>query len=136
MSVAVRYYSKSGNTKKLANAIAEVAGVEALNTEHPVTEQTDILFLGASVYAYGISDEMKRYIADLDPEKIGKVVVFSTSALAERAYPEVAKAIKDTGIKVDEKNFYCRGSFLMMHKGRPNDQDIADVKRFAKEIIG
>ena len=29
MSVAVRYYSRSGNTKKLADAIAEVAGVEA-----------------------------------------------------------------------------------------------------------
>ncbi len=136
MSVAVRYYSKSGNTKKLADAIAEVGGVEALTTEHPLEEKADILFLGASVYAYGIADEMKRYIADLNPEKVGKVVVFSTSALAERAYPEVSRIIKDMGIEVDEKNFYCRGSFLMMHKGRPNDQDIADVKRFAKEIIG
>ena len=135
MSVAVRYYSKGGNTKKLADAIAEVCGVEALNTQHPVDERADILFLGASVYAYGISDEMKRYIADLDPENVGKIVVFSTSALAERAYPEVAKAIKDIGIDVDERNFYCRGSFLMMHKGRPNDQDLADAKRFAKEII-
>ena len=136
MSVAVRYYSKSGNTKKLADAIAEVGGVEALTTEHPLEEKADILFLGASVYAYGIADEMKRYIADLDPEKVGKIVVFSTSALAERAYPEVSKAIKDIGIAVDERNFYCRGSFLMMHKGRPNQQDIADAKRFAKEIIG
>ena len=136
MSVAVRYYSKGGNTKKLADAIAEVCGVEALNTQHQLEERADVLFLGASVYAYGISDEMKRYIADLDPQKVGKIVVFSTSALAERAYPEVAKAIKDMGITVDERNFYCRGSFLMMHKGRPNDQDIADVKRFAKEIIG
>lgn len=135
MSVAVRYYSKSGNTKKLADAIAEACGVEALNTQHHLEERADILFLGASVYAYGIADEMKRYIADLDPEKVGKIVVFSTSALAERAYPEVAKAIKDIGIAVDERNFYCRGSFLMMHKGRPNDQDIADAKRFAKEII-
>lgn len=136
MSVAVRYYSKGGNTKKLADAIAEVCGVEALNTEHHLEEPVDILFLGASVYAYGIADEMRRYIADLDHEKVGKIVVFSTSALAERAYPEVAKAIKDNGIEVDERNFYCRGSFLMMHKGRPNDQDIADAKNFAKNIIG
>lgn len=135
MSVAVRYYSKSGNTKKLADAIAETCGVEALNTQHPIEEQTDILFLGASVYAYGIADEMKRFIADLDPHKVGKIVVFSTSALAERAYPEISRIIKDMGLEVEEKNFYCRGSFLMMHKGRPNEQDIEDVKRFAKEII-
>ena len=136
MSVAVRYYSRGGNTKKLADAIAEVCGVEAKSTSETLTEKVDTLFLGASVYAYGISDDVKAFIAKLDPENVGKIVVFSTSALAERAFPEVEKAIKDSGINVDERNFYCRGSFLMMHKGRPNDEDIANVKQFAKEIIG
>ena len=31
MKVEVRYYTRSGNTKKLAEAIAEAVGVEAKN---------------------------------------------------------------------------------------------------------
>ena len=30
MNIEVRYYSKSGNTKKIANAIAKQAGVSAV----------------------------------------------------------------------------------------------------------
>ena len=135
MSVAVRYYSRGGNTKKLADAIAEVAGVEALSTDAGLEGAVDTLFLGASVYAYGIDDHVKSFIAKLDSDQVGKIVVFSTSALAERAFPEVARAIKDSGIDVDDRNFYCRGSFLMMHKGRPNDEDVANAKAFAKEIL-
>ncbi len=135
MSLAVRYYSRGGNTKKLADAIAETVGVEAKSIEAGLDEKVDVLFLGASVYAYGIDNNVKGFIAKLDPEMVGKIVVFSTSALAERAFPEVEKAIRASGIKVDERNFYCRGSFLMMHKGRPNDEDVANAKKFAKEIM-
>ena len=59
MKVAVRYFSRGGNTKKLANAIAEAVGAEALTTEVPLSEDVDILFLGSSVYAYGVDDSVK-----------------------------------------------------------------------------
>jgi len=41
MKAAIRYYSRGGNTEKLAKAIGEAAGLEALTTEHPLTEDTD-----------------------------------------------------------------------------------------------
>ena len=34
-----------------------------------------------------------------------------------------------------EEEFHCKGSFGPLHKGRPNDKDINDVKEFAKKII-
>lgn len=34
MKIAVRYYTKTGNTKKLANAIANAVGVESLDDEY------------------------------------------------------------------------------------------------------
>ena len=52
MKVAVRYYTKTGNTKRLAEAVAEAAGVEALPISVPVDEAVDILFLGNSYYAF------------------------------------------------------------------------------------
>ena len=44
MKVAIRYYTRGGNTKKLADAIAEAIGVEAKTTAEPLTEDVDILF--------------------------------------------------------------------------------------------
>ncbi len=60
MKVTVRYYSRGGNTKKLADAIAEAVGVETKTTSEPLTEDVDLLFLGSSVYAYGVDDRVKR----------------------------------------------------------------------------
>jgi flavodoxin len=54
MKIAVRYFSRGGNTKKLADAIANAVGVTAETTDVPLTEDVDILFLGSSVYAYGV----------------------------------------------------------------------------------
>ena len=48
MKCAVRYYTKTGNTKKLAEVVAAALGVEALPISEPVSEQTDLLFLGNS----------------------------------------------------------------------------------------
>ena len=51
MTYAVRYYTKTGNTKRLAEAIAKELGVEALPISKPVKEPVDALFLGNSYYA-------------------------------------------------------------------------------------
>ena len=133
--IAVRYFSKSGNTKKLADEIAKTAGCKAEQIPAPVDGNVDILFLGASVYWGGISSEVKDYIQTLDKCNIGKVVVFSTSALAERAFPQIQKKLQDKGIPVENDNFYCRGEFTALHKGRPNQEDLKAAKRFAEKII-
>lgn len=135
MSIQVRYYSRSGNTKKLADVIARTAGCKAEQIPAPVNGRADILFLGASVYWGGISSDVKEYIQSLDKNKVGKVVVFSTSALAERAFPQIQKRLQDKGIPVDGRNFYCRGEFTALHKGRPNQDDLESAKNFTTNII-
>ncbi len=63
MTFAVRYYTKTGNTKRLAEAVAKELGVEALPISEPVTEPVDALFLGNSYYAFNIDPEVKA-VAD------------------------------------------------------------------------
>ena len=46
MKTAVRYYTKTGNTKRLAEAVAGAVGAEALPISVPVTEPVDVLFFG------------------------------------------------------------------------------------------
>lgn len=133
--VAVRYFSKSGNTKKLADEIAKTVGCKAEQIPSPIEDKVDILFLGASVYWGGISSEVKDYIQTLNKDSIGKVVVFSTSALAERAFPQMQKKLQSFGIQVESRNFYCRGAFAALHKGRPNQEDLTAAGKFAAEMI-
>ena len=87
MKTQVRYFSQTGNTKRLADAIAAAADTQALTIDTPIAEKTDLLFLGAAVYWAGIDRRVKDFIASLDPKKVGRVAIFSNSALAERAYP-------------------------------------------------
>ena len=62
MKVAVRYYTKTGNTKRLAESIGKAVGVEALPISTPITEPVDILFLGNSYYAFSIDPEVREFV--------------------------------------------------------------------------
>ena len=80
MKAAVRYFTKTGNTKKLADAIAQELGIEAKEITAPLEEKTDILFLCNSVYWAGVDGKVKQFISD-NKSNIGKVVNVSTAAL-------------------------------------------------------
>ena len=72
MNIAVRYYTKTGNTKRLAEAVANAVGVEALPISEPVAEPVDILFLGNSYYAFSIDPEVREFVASLGKERSAK----------------------------------------------------------------
>ncbi len=131
---AVRYFSKTGNTRKLAEEIAKTTECKAQTTDKPVKEEVDVLFLGASVYWGGIDKQVKDFIRSLDAKKIKKAAVFSTSALAERAYPQISKLLQAQGIPTVKKNFYCRGQFKALHRNKPDAEDLKAVREYAKAV--
>ena len=135
MKIAVRYYTKTGNTKRLAEAIAEAVGVKALPISEPVTEETDILFLGNSYYAFSIDPEVKRFIQTLDKSKVGRIVNFGSAAMLNSTWKKVKAEADKVGVKMDEREFHCKGEFKGLHKGRPNAGDVKAAKEFAKKMI-
>ena len=136
MKVAVRYYTKTGNTKRLAEAVARVAGVEALPISTPVTEQVDVLFLGNSYYAFSIDPEVRDFVRALDKSKVGRIVNFGSAAMLNSTYKKVKAEADKAGIPMDEREFHCKGEFKGIHKGRPNESDLKAAAEFAKQIIG
>ena len=134
MKIAVRYFSRGGNTKKLADAIANAVGVDAETTSVPLTEDVDILFLGSSVYANGVDNAIREFVNGISV-KVGKVVNFSTAALVKSSYKQVSRLLEGKRIPFAKEEFYCRGSFAMMHKGRPNADDCKAAAEFARKII-
>jgi len=136
MNIAVRYYTKSGNTKRLAEAVAEAVGVEAMPISVPVDEAVDILFLGNSYYAFTIDPEVRAFISSLDKNKVGKIVNFGSAALLNSTWKKVKAEADKVGIPMDEREFHCRGEFKGAHKGRPNKEDEQAAAIFAKSIVG
>ena len=135
MKIAVRYYTKTGNTKRLAEAVAEAVGVEALPITSPIDDPVDILFLGNSYYAFSIDPEVREFIRKLDKNKVGRIVNFGSAAMLNSTYKKVKAEADKAGIPMDEREFHCKGEFKGVHKGRPNAEDLAAAADFAKIII-
>ncbi len=135
MNIAVRYYTRSGNTKKIADAIAQAVGVEAKTDGAPLSEKTDVLFLGSSVYAGGVDTAVINFIKE-NKDNIGMVYNFSTAAFPMSTYKNVRKVCDELGIKMAAENFKCRGSFTVMNKNRPNEADLKEAAEFAKSAVG
>ena len=134
MKCAVRYYTKTGNTKRLAEAVAAALGVAALPISEPVTEPVELLFLGNSYYAFNIDPEVRNFIRALDKAKVGRIVNFGSAAMLNSTYKKVKAEADKAGIPMDEREFHCRGEFKGIHKGRPNAEDLAAAAAFAKAL--
>ncbi len=130
MSVAVRYFSRSGNTRKVAEYIAEAVGVNAVSVDAAdaaLTEKADVLFIGGALYAYGIDDNLKKYLDTLSSDKVGKAVVFSTSWLSKHALDVIKNSLSSKGIPVEESTLYF--------KSKAVDGSKAQAMDFAKKFI-
>ena len=135
MKAAVRYYTKTGNTKRLAEAVAQAVGVEALPISEPVAEPVDILFLGNSYYAFTIDPEVRSFVRSLEKDKVGRIVNFGTAAMLKSTRKKVKAEADRIGIPVDEREFHCRGEFKGANKGRPNADDLKAAAEFAASVI-
>lgn len=133
MKIAVRYYSRSGNTKRLAEAAANTVSVQAQDITTPLAEKVDLLLLGCSYYAFDVDEAVKEFIIK-NKENIGKIVCFGTSAMMKSMKKPVRKVADTIGIIVADAEFHCRGQFGKIHKGRPNDDDIKALTAFVKKI--
>ena len=130
MSAAVRYYSRSGNTKALADAIAQAVGTQAVSVDAANAKfdtPVDVLFVGGALYAYGIDGHLKEYLKTLKASDAQKAVVFSTSWVSKHAIDLIKRGLSEAGIPVADDVLYVRG--------KPNDAQLADAAAFAKRFV-
>lgn len=135
MNIEIRYISRTGNTKKIADAIGNELEVKPAEATAPITEYTDILFLGSALYALQLDKEMIKFIKTLSPNKVGKIYCFSTTSLLQSSYNTLYKALLKQGIKPEKLEFHCRGRFGALYADRPNKTDIKAAVSFAKKAI-
>jgi flavodoxin len=134
MKIEVRYDSKSGNTKKIANAIAQEAGVVAKSVNSIISEPVDLLFIGGGISVGKVYKSLQEYINSLTPKLVKQVAVFST-AMGDKSAYDVLKGVFDFKDIPVVDSFHCKGRFLIMNLNRPDDSDCAQAAKFAKEVI-
>ncbi len=134
MKAEVRYFTRSGNTKLLAEAIADAVDAKAKSVETDLTEHVDVLFLGSSLYA-GTYDAAIGDFVRRNADKIGLLVNFGSSASGKSTYKKIRMLAESYGIKVCSKEFVCPGHFLFLHKDRPNAEDRENIAAFAKSVL-
>jgi len=132
--VAVRYYTRSGNTEKLARAAAEAVGVQARTIEEPLEERTELLILGASYYAFDLDPAVKTFLKENAP-KIGTIVCVGTSAMMKSMYKPLKRVADKLGICVSREEYHCPGSFFKVHPGKPDAQDLENVAQLACSVV-
>lgn len=130
MYCAVRYYSRSGNTKLIADEIARSLDIKAVSVDDPaskINKPVDVLFIGGALYAYGIDNHLKTYLKELDGQKVKKAVVFSTSWISKHAIEVIKEELKKKGIQVADQVFYVRG--------KATDAQIREAHQFARKML-
>ncbi len=131
----VIYYSMTGNTKKVAEAIAAELDVsaEAVKTKGKLAKDS-FLFLGSGRYFPIPGRGLKKLIArnDFDGRK---VALFGTSGRGKgREVEALEKMVTAKGAKVAGK-FYCKGKFLFfINRKHPDNKDLENARKFAREL--
>lgn len=137
MKTWVLYYSRGGNTKKIADAIAEELGVmksEQIPPAYP-PENVQLLFLGTGVYAGKPDPKMIEFVRTLNTNRVKNAVVFGTNGGQESAIDAVKALLKEKGINVINESFSCKGKFfLFFNRKRPDSNDIKSAKEFARRV--
>jgi len=134
MKVAVVYYSKSGNTKKVAEAMANELGTGAESIkDEPELEGVDLLFVGSGCYGGKLTGKTVEFLEGLPDIK--RAAVFGTYLGQTSAIESMKKALEKKGVEVIDE-WGCSGAFLyFMQRGRPNEKDLEEARQFANSVL-
>jgi flavodoxin len=136
MKTEVIYYSRSGNTKKVADTIAQALGqVSKVVTPDFSLDDVDILFLGAGAYANKVEKGMTEFIKTLNNSQVKNVALFGTYGWHKNFLDYMRDLLKSQGINVIEETFSCKGRlFFFIYRKHPDDQDLRQAQEFAKVV--
>lgn len=130
----VVYYSLTGNTKKVAEAIASELGVAAedVKTKDRLAEES-VVFLGAGLYGPLRGYGFKRFI-ERNSFRGRKVALFGTSGGGKGIeVGALEEAVAAKGAEVAGR-FSCRGRFLFLIREHPTSSDLDKARQFAREV--
>jgi flavodoxin I len=134
MKFQVIYFSRRGNTKKVAEAIASELSVKTEDVKDAKLNDDAFVFLGSGCYGSKPAKIMTKFIEDNNFSS-RNVALFGTSGGGEGLEVKEMENILNNKKANIKGKFFCKGKFLLVNRGRPNDEDLYEAKKFAKNMI-
>lgn len=133
MNMQLIYATKTGHSKKIAQAIGAELGIEATDVkDHPKLDDVDLLFIVGGIYGGKSLPEMIDFINTLDGKQVKKAVLITSCVSKKMGQTDIRKTLSEKNIPVMIEEFICQGNFLVFGMGHPNKSDIDDAVLFAK----
>lgn len=129
---AVRYCSKTGNTKKMAEMIAKQLGVTAEPVDTPLTYPIQKLFLGGAIHMASLDKELKHFAENLDSEKIREVVIFGTSGGVLSIKKGLVRILNDQKMTISKHNLFLHG--LVPAKANISEKQKTEISEFVHAV--
>jgi len=139
MKIALIYFSRGGNTRKIAEVMAEELGVTAVDVKknQPDVSDVDLLVVGSGTYGSKPGKEMVAYLENLKPVTGKKAACFSSCASgdASRTLQAMKDLLSAKGYSTVDC-FSCLGKWLMglSRRGHPSAEELAQAREFAKKL--
>jgi flavodoxin len=139
LNISVRYQSRGGNTKTVAELIAKTAGAVAEVYDAPIDEPIDVLFIGGGVYAWDIDKGLKAWLRTLTPDRVKTIAPFSTAGGFDGA-KRIAKIAEANGIDVPGQlpiKVMLRNHTVIVKSGSLvlKDSEEAVIAAFTKKVL-
>ena len=136
MNFLVVYFSRGGKTRKVAEAIAQELGCEAVDVkkETPDVSGVELLIVGSGQYVGKLHKTLQGFLDRLQPSSKSKAAVFATAGGPDpKCIYAMEEALETKGCKVIS-SFKCRGQFLFFNRGHPTEDDLKNAKAFASDL--
>jgi len=133
--VSVLVDSRGGNTRKIADAIAEELGVRAENVTTAVPD-AKVLFLGSGTYGGKPGEVMMKFIGSGNFTG-RKVALFGTSASlagGQKMIVAMTDMLMQKGATI-LGSYHCKGRFLLVNWSHPDKEDLENAQQFARHMF-
>ena len=137
MNTVLVYFSRGGNTRKIAEVIAKELEITPMDVKNglPNVGDADMLVVGSGTYGGKPSKEMVDYLENLEPVKGKMAACFSSCAGdASKTLAAMKDILIEKGYTIVDC-FSCFGKFAGLAKrGHPTDEELNQAKEFAKKL--
>jgi flavodoxin len=145
MKTLVLYSTKTGNTQKIARAIAAETNSELVQVSNPSLNENvnlvdyDLIFVGTGIRAGNPFHEMVSYLNTINLPEPKTFAIFLTWGGAgktnETVSGKVRKILESKNQNVVDGFFSSYGKWNMRKSSRPNENDINQAKIWAQNTI-
>lgn len=139
MNIKVVYHSSTGNTKKLALAIADALHVPAETASDSTMhagEPIDLLLLGDGIYAGKPSKAVIAFVGQLTPQAVKNAAIFATYGGQKKIGAELQALLESKGVRVIAEPYLCRGkAWVIANRSHPNEAEIQGARAFAEAAV-